>query len=157
MVLDQRVDEEAPLVGLVREPALERCEDRLERVTTSASRLLGLALQPPRPDLLVALDALKLTVATYWRPSGKNIHRLKSATEADPWGVSPNAGMEVRLTRDEARQIYEYRSQRDVIRSAASPPATDMRVPMEVDPQLRKAVEVLDEALAKPRTKVAAG
>lgn len=35
-------------------------------------------------------SALKLTTASYWRPSGKNIHRFPDAKETDEWGVKPN-------------------------------------------------------------------
>ena len=35
-------------------------------------------------------SALKLTTASYWRPSGKNIHRFPDSKETDTWGVSPN-------------------------------------------------------------------
>ncbi len=49
-------------------------------------------------DLEDGKSVLKLTVATYQRPSGKNIHRFKNAKDSDEWGVSPNPGMEVKLT-----------------------------------------------------------
>src|SRR5262249_54107403 len=42
-------------------------------------------------------SVLKLTVATYQRPSGKNIHRFKNAKPSDEWGVSPDPGLEVKL------------------------------------------------------------
>jgi carboxyl-terminal processing protease len=42
-------------------------------------------------------SVLKLTVATYQRPSGKNIHRFKNAKETDEWGVSPDPGFEVKV------------------------------------------------------------
>jgi carboxyl-terminal processing protease len=35
-------------------------------------------------------SALKLTTASYWRPSGKNIHRFPDAKDTDEWGVKPN-------------------------------------------------------------------
>lgn len=35
-------------------------------------------------------SALKLTTASYWRPSGKNIHRFFDSKETDDWGVRPN-------------------------------------------------------------------
>ena len=44
-------------------------------------------------------SALKLTTASYHRPSGKNIHRFPDAKETDEWGVMPDAGYEVRLSR----------------------------------------------------------
>jgi carboxyl-terminal processing protease len=36
------------------------------------------------------LSALKLTTASYWRPSGKNIHRFPDSKDSDDWGVRPN-------------------------------------------------------------------
>ena len=44
-------------------------------------------------DLEDGNSVLKLTVATYQRPSGKNIHRFKNAKESDEWGVSPDPGL----------------------------------------------------------------
>ena len=38
-------------------------------------------------------SALKLTTASYHRPSGKNIHRFPDAKETDEWGVMPDAGL----------------------------------------------------------------
>jgi carboxyl-terminal processing protease len=35
-------------------------------------------------------SALKLTTASYWRPSGKNIHRFPDSKDTDDWGVRPN-------------------------------------------------------------------
>jgi len=35
-------------------------------------------------------SALKLTTASYWRPSGKNIHRFFDSKDTDDWGVRPN-------------------------------------------------------------------
>ncbi len=46
-------------------------------------------------------SALKLTTARYYRPNGRNIHRLKDAKEEDDWGVSPNEGNKIELD-DEA-------------------------------------------------------
>ena len=40
--------------------------------------------------------AVKLTTETYWRPSGKNIHRYPDAKEADEWGVRPSPGWRCR-------------------------------------------------------------
>ncbi|MCO8123741.1 S41 family peptidase [Stieleria sp. TO1_6] len=40
-------------------------------------------------------SALRLTVARYYRPNNKNIHRLSDATEEDEWGVTPDPGFVV--------------------------------------------------------------
>jgi carboxyl-terminal processing protease len=42
-------------------------------------------------DLEGHTSVLKLTTATYWRPNGKNIHRLDSKKDSDEWGVKPTA------------------------------------------------------------------
>jgi carboxyl-terminal processing protease len=43
-------------------------------------------------DLENHKSVLKLTTASYWRPSGKNIHRLESSKKTDEWGVKPSEG-----------------------------------------------------------------
>src|SRR5205823_12207300 len=60
-------------------------------------------------------SALKLTTASYWRPSGKNIHRFPDSKETDEWGVKPNAGYEVELKDDERLDYFEYRRDRDIV------------------------------------------
>ena len=62
-------------------------------------------------------SALKLTVATYWRPSGKNIHRFKDAKDTDDWGVTPDEGYEVKLTPEEQEAWYFARRDRDLLSS----------------------------------------
>lgn len=96
---------------------------------------------------------LKLTTATYWRPSGKNIHKTK-ANESNllAWGVRPTKGYEVPLTRQQEIAMIRDRNERDRPRStkpadAKKPqpivaPEPDSTV-LDVDPQLRRAVEFL--------------
>jgi carboxyl-terminal processing protease len=60
-------------------------------------------------------SALKLTTASYWRPSGKNIHRFPDAKETDEWGVKPDAGFEVPMKDDERIQYILYRRERDIV------------------------------------------
>jgi carboxyl-terminal processing protease len=43
-------------------------------------------------DLEGHTSVLKLTTATYWRPNGKNIHRLDTKKGSDEWGVKPTEG-----------------------------------------------------------------
>jgi carboxyl-terminal processing protease len=61
-------------------------------------------------------SALKLTTASYWRPSGKNIHRFFDSKESDDWGVKPTPGYEVPMKADERFAYLQYRRNRDVIR-----------------------------------------
>lgn len=52
---------------------------------------------------------LKLTVASYYRPSGENIHRFKNAKNSDKWGVSPDPGAEVKLPTSEFIRWFRAR------------------------------------------------
>jgi carboxyl-terminal processing protease len=60
-------------------------------------------------------SALKLTTASYWRPSGKNIHRLKDAGENGDWGVKPNEGLDVALDDEAAEKLHRLRRLRDIV------------------------------------------
>ena len=91
-------------------------------------------------------SALKLTTAGYIRPNGKNIHRSPDATEEDEWGVLPkdehNSPMVYELIvrlADDIRIRQELRTHRT---DTQTPPRRSFQ-----DPQLRIALEVLEEAL----------
>jgi carboxyl-terminal processing protease len=58
-------------------------------------------------------SVLKLTVATYQRPSGKNIHRFKNAKDSEDWGVSPDPGLEVKLSPRDYAAWFLGRRDRD--------------------------------------------
>ncbi|HVU86155.1 MAG TPA: S41 family peptidase [Pirellulales bacterium] len=60
-------------------------------------------------------SALKLTTASYQRPSGKNIHRFPDASEADEWGVKPDAGYDLKLDDGELLGLMTYRHDRDIL------------------------------------------
>ena len=108
-------------------------------------------------DLEDGNSVLKLTVATYWRPSGKNIHRFKNAKDTDEWGVSPNAGLDIKLNREEYQDWYLGRRDRDFLSSKNKPkpevakkddkPKPDKK-PF-ADKQLDKAIAVVGEKIGK--------
>jgi carboxyl-terminal processing protease len=58
--------------------------------------------------------ALRLTIASYWRPSGKDIHKRRTSQDADEWGVRPDAGMDVPLTSDQYLTWAKARRKRDI-------------------------------------------
>lgn len=60
-------------------------------------------------------SALKLTVATYWRPSGQNIHRHVDATDDDAWGVTPDEGYAVETDDLTMTKIMLLRRERDKV------------------------------------------
>ncbi|HEX3870423.1 MAG TPA: S41 family peptidase, partial [Pirellulales bacterium] len=66
-------------------------------------------------DLEEGKSALKLTTASYWRPSGKNIHKFPDAKDSDEWGVKPNAGFELRLSDTEMASLQRDRHDRDIL------------------------------------------
>lgn len=59
-------------------------------------------------------SAMRLTIGSYWRPSGKDIHKRKDAKESDEWGVRPEPGQEVNLTNKELETVVLARRRRDV-------------------------------------------
>ena len=97
---------------------------------------------------LLTLDngnaALKLTTAYYYLPSGKNIMRKKGATT---WGVEPDPAFNIPLTDAENRQVLINRSNSELIRRAATQPATAPAkgsVALEAtDRQLQRSLEIL--------------
>jgi carboxyl-terminal processing protease len=91
-------------------------------------------------------SALKLTMASYWRPSGRNIHRISTATEDDEWGVRPTRANDVPLEGEALTRMLQSRRQRDVIHPAGEAPAAGGSVERN-DPQLQRAIDVLREAL----------
>jgi len=123
--------------------------------SASASEIVSAALQDHKRALIVGertwgkgsvqnvielengKSALKLTTASYHRPSGKNIHRFPGAKDTDEWGVSPDESYAVPFTTEDMQKYLEYRRQRDVL-TKDGPPKTDF-----VDRQLGKAVEYL--------------
>jgi carboxyl-terminal processing protease len=94
-------------------------------------------------------SVLKLTVATYQRPSGKNIHRFKNAKSSDEWGVSPDNGLEVKVNPGRDYETWALgRRERDSISHARRPPRS---APAEKEKEPAKEKEKEKEGDAKPR------
>jgi len=92
--------------------------------------------------------ALKLTTASYWRPSKKNIHRVKGATEEDDWGVTPDEGYKVVVEGEELTRLRLWRFRRDGHKPPHGvPPDDDLSI--DNDKQLLKAVEYLEEEIGR--------
>lgn len=59
---------------------------------------------------------IKMTTATFWRPSAKNLNKPStSGSEAEDWGVRPDAGYELKLDRKEAVDLFERLRDQEVI------------------------------------------
>jgi carboxyl-terminal processing protease len=94
-------------------------------------------------DLGPALGAMKLTIATYWRPSGQDINRPKDDGKDVPWGVSPNEGYDVPVTDEERQRLLQWQHDRELAALTGAKPPAEVS-----DCVLRKALEYL-EAKAK--------
>jgi C-terminal peptidase prc len=85
---------------------------------------------------------IKMTVARYFPPTGRNIDKL--ATEQDPtvkeWGVSPDKGFAVELSREERNELQEHLRSLDVL------PQPKPEKPF-IDRQLDKAMEYLRDEI----------
>ncbi len=114
-------------------------------------------------------SALKITTASYWRPSGQNIHRPKDAngkdaSDTDDWGVRPSANFDVVIPDEQYAEILKSRQTRNRRQTlphelpptpATSSENTDAgteQTPTRVeDPQLKRAVEYLKQQLVGPQ------
>lgn len=142
----------------------------VNKYSASASEIVAAALQDHQRAIVVGertwgkgsvqhiipleggRSALKLTIASYWRPSGQNIHRGPNDDENQSWGVTPNEGFLVELTPEQAEEMARRRVERDIIRSQTVPPEQVAEPAAEpLDPQLLLGVEYLEAVLRGER------
>ncbi len=95
---------------------------------------------------------LKLTYATFWRPSGRNIHRRDDAKPTDEWGITPDQGFVLDLTKDQLEKMLKSQAEQQIVHRAL-PPSGDgksaARAPPYVDPQLQRALDYLEKPSAR--------
>jgi C-terminal peptidase prc len=88
---------------------------------------------------------LKVTTATFWRPSGVNINKASTkGRDEDEWGVMPDEGFRIQLSRAENDEIFEYHRNQEVI-PRRDVPAKEK--PVVKDQQLDQALTYLRERL----------
>jgi carboxyl-terminal processing protease len=86
---------------------------------------------------------LKMTTASYWRPSGKNINRTKTSKEGEDWGVMPDKGYLIPLEGRERDQLLKHMHDSEII-ARHDAPVKDKEVKPEFkDRQLERALEYL--------------
>jgi len=88
---------------------------------------------------------LKLTMASYHRPSGVNIHRTKGASDDDDWGVKPSEGFKHRFDGTQFREWHQSQRQKQSFRDDSSESAENGEG--FKDTQLDAAVEYLRGAM----------
>lgn len=178
-------DKQIPLVVLVNgfsasaSEIVAACLQDHQRAVVIGQRTWGKGTVQNVIRLEGGKSAVKLTTASYWRPSEKNIHRGKEAKEDDDWGVRPDEGFEVIMTDADARKAAKLRRERDLYPIGTSPPKEEVEPKPEenpsgeqppegpggeqpdaekkppenspaepfVDPQLKRAIEYLEEQL----------
>jgi carboxyl-terminal processing protease len=105
----------------------------VDRLSASASEIIAAALQDNHRAAIAGQrtwgkgtvqnviqleggrSALRLTIGSYHRPSGKEIHKWKDAKESDDWGVRPDPGLDVVLTNHQNELVILARRKRDLI------------------------------------------
>jgi carboxyl-terminal processing protease len=83
---------------------------------------------------------LKLTTATFWRPNGRNLNKASTkGKDTDEWGVTPNKGFDIKLTKKEENDLFDHLREAEIIRGGQKSEAkNDFH-----DLQLDAAVEYL--------------
>ncbi len=104
---------------------LSACMQDHDRAVVIGERTWGKGSVQNVIELEGGKSALKLTTASYFRPSGKNIHRFPKATEDDEWGVSPDDGFELALNRQQTEQLIADRRRRDIVVRHRDPDAEE--------------------------------
>ena len=98
---------------------------------------------------------IKLTTASFWRPSGKNLNKTSTAGKEDEdWGVIPDKV--VPLTREERDLLAEHQRDTEIIPRRDIPPK-EVKAPYK-DVQLDLAMDYLRgqiKSAAKPTPKKA--
>src|SRR5262249_46860379 len=75
----------------------------------AGQRTLGKAsVQTPLMQVQFDEKMLKLTTATFSRPSGKNLHRFRDSKESDDWGVRPDERFEFRVSAELDRRLQGW-------------------------------------------------
>jgi len=111
--------EELPMVVLINQNSASASEivaaalQDHKRAAIVGQRSYGKGSVQNIIDLDGGNSVLKLTVASYYRPSGENIHRFPNAKPSDKWGVTPDKGLEVKLAPSEFIRWFMARRERD--------------------------------------------
>jgi carboxyl-terminal processing protease len=133
-----------PIVALVNRKTASAAEiiagalQDHERAMIVGERTFGQGIVRSILPLKGGIGALKLPVAAYYRPSGKNVNRYPQSKDTDEWGVLPNIGCEVAMTDAELTQLENDWARREALNSTEPPGEFD-------DRQLQKALEQLPQ------------
>ena len=119
------------------------CLQDHQRAVVIGERTFGQAIVRSLIPLKSGAGALKLPVAVYYRPNGRNMNRYPNSAESDEWGVRPDPGCELVFTTEEMRQALTDRNARG--KSLGKP--DDAANPL--DAQVRMALDRLSAQLGQ--------
>lgn len=117
------------------------------RALIAGQRSLGKGSVQTTLALPIADAGMKLTTGRFLRPSGKNLNRFADSKPSDDWGVRPDAGQELPLTLDLARQLKDWWTWQ-TLRPGSSNEALPLDDP-ENDPQRQAALRFLLDKMDK--------
>jgi carboxyl-terminal processing protease len=151
---DPKLGNDFPLVVMVNQLSasaseiVSACLQDNHRAKVVGQRSHGKGTVQELIDLEPGQGVLKLTTSSFWRPSGKNIHRTKSSQDSDQWGVSPDPGYEVKVEGKELGRLLRWRQRRDLSKpNGPAPSEKDDSDAGYFDPQLAKAIECLEKEI----------
>jgi carboxyl-terminal processing protease len=86
---------------------------------------------------------VKLTTATFWRPTGRNLNKSSTkGRDEDEWGVTPNKGYEIKLSKKEENDLFDHQRESEIIRGSPPPASSEVKDEFR-DRQLEMALEYL--------------
>ena len=83
------------------------CLQDHQRAVVVGERTFGQGIVRSLVQLKSGLGALKLPVAAYYRPSGRNVNRYPASKDSDDWGVTPDEGCAVTPGDDAMREALD--------------------------------------------------
>jgi carboxyl-terminal processing protease len=121
------------------------CLQDHDRAIVAGERTYGKGTVQQLVPLESGRSLLKLTWASFWRPSGARIHRPAGTAEDDTWGVAPTARYERPLSPEEYAAYRKYRTDRDLATPRRRSDEPEKLTPTDdfTDEQLEVAVDHL--------------
>jgi C-terminal peptidase prc len=111
------------------------------RAVVAGQRTRGKASIQTTHGLPIPNTGLKLTTGTFYRPSGKNLHRFPDSKPGDDWGVRPESKLEFRISAELNRQLKDW-WQLQTLRPGPSREVLPLDDP-KADPQRYAALQAL--------------
>jgi carboxyl-terminal processing protease len=84
------------------------CLQDHHRAAVVGERTFGQGIVRTIVKLKSGMGALKLPIAAYYRPSGKNVNRYPASKDSDDWGVMPDEGFALAPGDDGLTKALEY-------------------------------------------------